>query len=259
MGEVWRARQLSLGREVALKTLDPRLAAEPDFIRRFEKEAAALATLSHPHIVTIFDRGHTAEVYYLVMEYVPGPSLRARLGSGTLGVPEALRCGAQILLAMECAHGLGIVHRDLKPENILLGLGECCKVADFGLATVVGRDSFVNLTKPAVAMGTLSYMAPEQRRDAHGVDGRADIYSVAVMLYEMLTGELPLGRFPLPSERLPKLDGRIDAVLERALTPDPAARFQTARAFATALAATVFRPEAGTASGLRSWIRRLRG
>ena len=258
MGEVWRARQLSLGREVALKMLAAQLAGEPDFVRRFEKEATALAALSHPHIVAIYDRGSSSGVYYLVMELVTGPSLREKMAGGALPAAEALGICAQILLAMDYAHARGIVHRDLKPENILLGTGEGCKVADFGLAAVLGGDSLFQVTKPKVAMGTLSYMAPEQRRDAHAVDGRADLYSVAVVLYELLTGELPVGRFLLPSQRVPRLDARIDGVLERALAPAPAVRYQTARELGAALAAASDPGAAPSERGLFRWLKRLR-
>jgi serine/threonine-protein kinase len=157
---------------------------------------------------------------------------------------------------MDYAHHRGIVHRDLKPENILLAAGNHAKVADFGLAAILGRESSLQVTRPSVAMGTLSYMAPEQRKDAHGVDGRADLYSVAVILYEMLMQELPVGRFQLPSRRLPKLDKRIDDILEKALAPEPAGRFQTAKELAAALAS--LDKGDGAPAGFRGWFRKRR-
>ncbi len=263
MGEVWRARQLSLGREVALKTLSSHLADEPDFVRRFEKEAAALAALSHPNVVSIFDRGNAGDRYFLVMELVAGRSLRERISLGLLAAGEAGAIGSQLLAAMDYAHRRGVVHRDLKPENILLASSappdshdETVKVADFGLAAVLGRDSALHVTRPAVAMGTLSYMAPEQRRDARSVDGRADLYSVGVILFEMLTGELPLGRFRLPSERGQAGHRRFDAVLERALQEEPESRYANAGEMARDLARAV---EAAEEPGVRGWIKRLRG
>jgi serine/threonine-protein kinase len=256
MGEVWRARQLSLSREVAIKTLAAHLAEEPDFVRRFEKEATALAALSHPNVVGIFDRGSYGGIYYLVMEFVTGPSLRENMTTGAHGPDLAFDVIAQVLSAMDYAHQRGIVHRDLKPENILLAAGNQAKVADFGLAAILGRESSLQVTRPSVAMGTLSYMAPEQRKDAHGVDGRADLYSVAVILYEMLTQELPVGRFQLPSRRLPKLDKRIDDILEKALAPEPEGRFQTAKELAAALA-SLDRGD-GAQVGFRSWFRKRR-
>ncbi|MFY0577371.1 serine/threonine-protein kinase [Cystobacter fuscus] len=222
MGEVWLARQMSLGRRVAVKVLPPRLAKDPEFVQRFDKEATALATLSHPHIVQIIDRGVAGEHYYFVMEYVEGRSLRDVMGE--LSPPEALRVALQVARALECAQEKDIIHRDLKPENILVDGRGHVKVADFGLAGIRRPDSTERLTATSVAMGTLNYMAPEQRRDAKNVDGRADLFSLGVMLYEMLTGEVPVGRFRLPSERVPGLDKRVDAVVERLLETEPEAR-----------------------------------
>ena len=239
-----------------MKTLATHLADEPDFVRRFEKEATALATLSHPNVVAIFDRGSFGGVYYLVMEFVTGPSLREHMTTGGQGPDWAIEVTLQLLSALDYAHPRGIVHRDLKPENILLAAGKLAKVADFGLAAILGRESSLQVTRPAVAMGTLAYMAPEQRKDAHSVDGRADLYSVAVILYEMLTHELPVGRFQLPSRRLPKIDKRIDDILDQALAPDPAARYQTAKELAAALAA-LDRGD-GAPVGLRGWLKKLR-
>ncbi len=255
MGEVWRARQLSLGRAVAVKTLAAHLADEPDFVRRFDKEAVALAALSHPHVVSIFDRGAAGGLYYLVMELIEGPSLRERTGK-PIAAPAAFGLVAQVLSALDYAHRRGVVHRDLKPENILLASGDHAKVADFGLAAILGRGSNLHVTRPAVAMGTPSYMAPEQRRDARSVDGRADLYSVAVILYELLVGELPAGRFVLPSTRNDGVGPRLDAVLEKALDADPARRYQTAPELAAALAAATgpVQPR-----GLRGWFEWLRG
>jgi serine/threonine-protein kinase len=238
MGEVWLARQQSLGRTVAVKLLPPRLAKDPEFVTRFEKEATALAALNHPHIIQIIDRGVAGEHYFFVMEYVEGRSLREAMSAGL--TPER---GLKILLAVaraiECAHDKGIIHRDLKPENILLDGRGHVKVADFGLAGIRAPDSRLQLTATAVAMGTLNYMAPEQRRDAKNVDGRADLFSIGVMLYEVLTGELPLGRFKPPSAKVPGLDARVDAVVERLLETDPEARYARASELAAALEAMV--------------------
>ncbi|RJS25215.1 serine/threonine protein kinase [Corallococcus sp. H22C18031201] len=236
MGEVWRARQQSLGRTVAVKLLPPRLAKDPEFVTRFEKEATALAALSHPHIVQIIDRGVVGEHYYFVMEYVEGRSLREAMSTGEGLTPQqTLKLLLQVSRAIECAHDKGIIHRDLKPENILLDARGHVKVADFGLAGIRQPDSRLQLTATAVAMGTLNYMAPEQRRDAKNVDGRADLFSLGVMLYEALTGELPLGRFKLPSARVPGLDPRVDAVVERLLETEPAARYANAGEVCAAL------------------------
>jgi serine/threonine protein kinase len=229
MGEVWLARQQSLARTVAVKLLPPRLAKDPEFVTRFEKEATALAALSHPNIIQIIDRGVAGEHYYFVMEYVEGRSLRDMIGTSRLPPQQGLRLLLQVARAIESAHDKGIIHRDLKPENILVDGRGHVKVADFGLAGIRQPDSRLNLTATAVAMGTLNYMAPEQRRDAKSVDGRADLFSFGVMLYEVLTGELPVGRFRLPSERVPGVDPRVDGVVARLLENEPDARYATAR------------------------------
>ncbi|NVJ08273.1 serine/threonine protein kinase [Myxococcus sp. AM001] len=236
MGEVWLARQQSLGRTVAVKLLPPRLAKDPEFVTRFEKEATALAALNHPHIIQIIDRGVAGEHYYFVMEYVEGRSLREAMSAG-LTPEKGIKLLLAVARAIECAHDKGIIHRDLKPENILLDGRGHVKVADFGLAGIRAPDSRLQLTATSVAMGTLNYMAPEQRRDAKNVDGRADLFSLGVILYEVLTGELPLGRFKLPSARVPGLDSRVDPVVDRLLEQDPAARYEKAGELCAALEA----------------------
>jgi serine/threonine-protein kinase len=239
MGEVWRARQSSLGRMVAVKLLPPRLAKDAEFVTRFEKEATALAALNHPNIIQIIDRGVVGEHYYFAMEFVEGRSLRESMGPGRLTPQQALRIILQVARAIESAHEKGIVHRDLKPENILLDGRGHVKVADFGLAGIQGPDSKLQLTATSVAMGTLNYMAPEQRRDAKSVDGRADLFSLGVVFYEVLTGELPLGRFKLPSQRVPGLDARVDAVVARLLENEPDARHASAGELCAELEALV--------------------
>ncbi|HLL51956.1 MAG TPA: serine/threonine-protein kinase, partial [Myxococcaceae bacterium] len=200
----------------------------PEFVARFEKEATALAALSHPNVIQIFDRGMAGESAYFTMELVQGRSLRDVINAGRVAPQEALRIASQICRAIDYAHEQQIVHRDLKPENILLDGRGHVKVADFGLAGFRGPEDKGSITGTRVAMGTLNYMAPEQRRDARSVDGRADIYSLGVILYELLTGELPIGRFKLPSERDPSLDPRVDAIVSRTLEPEAEARFARA-------------------------------
>ncbi|RKG87947.1 serine/threonine-protein kinase [Corallococcus terminator] len=240
MGEVWLARQQSLGRTVAVKVLPPRLAKDAEFVSRFDKEATALAALSHPHIVQIIDRGVEGEHYYFVMEYVEGQSLRHALsGAEPISPQQALKVLLQVARAVEAAHEKNIIHRDLKPENILLDGRLNAKVADFGLAGIRQPDSQKQLTATSVAMGTLNYMAPEQRRDAKNVDGRADLFSLGVMMYEALTGELPVGRFKLPSQRVRGLDPRLDPVVERLLETDREARYATATEVCEALESLV--------------------
>ncbi len=235
MGEVWKARQLSLGREVAIKILSRDLAQDPDFVKRFDLDASALTSLSHPHEVSIIDRGHHDGLVFFAMELVEGKSLRERLAAGGLPVPEVLRLMAQILSALGHAHSKGIVHRDLKPENVLLDEQGMVKVVDFGLAAMAGLRVEDRITRSAVAMGTMSYMAPEQRRDAHAVDHRADLYSTGVVLYELLTGDVPAGTYEPPSSIRAEVARPIDRVVQRALAVEPAERFQTAAEMALAL------------------------
>jgi hypothetical protein len=232
MGEVHRGVQLSLGRTVAIKVLGSELARDPTFVARFEKEAAALAALSHPNIVSIVDKGKAGATYYLVMEFVDGPSLREVMRSPLLDSPKALRMALEICRAVDYAHGRGVIHRDLKPENILFDeqAGGIPKVTDFGLAGFVDTDSGhqrYNVTETHIAMGTVAYMAPEQRLDAKSADGRADIYSLGVILYELLTGEVPVGSFEPPSQREPRVDKRLDGIVERCLKPAPDDRYAT--------------------------------
>jgi len=228
MGEVHKAIQLSLGRTVAVKLLNQQLALDESFVARFQKEAAALATLHHPHIVSIVDKGSTASTYYLVMEFVDGPSLRERMRAPQEDYQETLRVMLQICRAIEYAHGRGVIHRDLKPENILFDeqAGDIPKVTDFGLASFLEDTSTrFALTGTHMAMGTLSYMAPEQRVDAKNADGRADIFALGLILYEMLVGELPAGSFEAPSRRKPKLDSRLDGIIARCLKQQPSDRY----------------------------------
>jgi len=229
MGFVYKARQRHLDRDVALKILHSELQQDPAFAKRFEREAQALAKLNHPNIVTVFDSGHTeAGDYYFVMEYVDGVNLRDVLQGGLLEPEKALAVVPQVCEALQYAHEQGIVHRDIKPENILMDSRGHVKIADFGLAKLLDPSSQnENITHVGQRMGTAHYMAPEQVQDATDVDHRADIYSLGVVFYEMLTGELPIGRFSPPSQTV-KLDGRLDKVVLKALESRPEQRYQQA-------------------------------
>src|SRR3954470_7164802 len=232
MGEVYKGIQLSLGRTVAVKLLAAELVHDKSFVTRFEKEAAALAALSHPHVVSIVDKGKHKDTYFLVMEFVDGPSLREMMRSPLLDTTSALRIGIDICRAIEYAHGRGIIHRDLKPENILFDeqAGGIPKVSDFGLAAFSQADqapSKFNVTETHVSMGTLSYMAPEQRVDAKSADHRADIYSLGVILYELAVGEVPVGNYDPPSHKKSGVDKRLDGIVARCLKPDPADRYKS--------------------------------
>jgi tRNA A-37 threonylcarbamoyl transferase component Bud32 len=228
MGAVYKARQPSLDRLVAVKVLPPEAGRDPAFAERFNREARALARLSHPNIVAVHDVGQAGELYYFVMEYVDGVNLRQVLRDGQLTPEQALRIVPQICDALQYAHEEGIVHRDIKPENILLDRKGRVKIADFGLAKLLGRDTGnFTLTGSRQVMGTLYYMAPEQVERPLEVDHRADIYSLGVVFYEMLTGQLPVGRFPMPSEKA-GTDAFLDEVVLRALEREPERRYQHA-------------------------------
>jgi len=228
MGAVYKARQKGLDRVVALKILRPDLARDGSFAERFSREAKALAQLNHPHIVTVHDVGQQDGLYFLVMEYVEGLTLRQLIRCGELPPAEALALVPQVCDALQYAHDEGVVHRDIKPENVLVDRRGRVKIADFGLAKLLRRaPAEVTLTQMQQVMGTLHYMAPEQMERPLEVDHRADIYSLGVVLYEMLTGKLPLGRFPLPSESA-RVDVRLDEVVLRALEREPSRRYQHA-------------------------------
>ncbi len=229
MGMVYKARQPQLERLVALKILSPELSRDPAFPERFTREARALARLNHPNIVGIYDFGKAGDFYYLIMEYVDGLNLwQMEQARKPLAPEQALAIVPKICDALQYAHEEGIVHRDIKPGNILIDRKGRVKIADFGLAKVAGRqpqDS--NLTQSKMTLGTPQYMAPEQLADPQKVDHRADIYSLGVVFYEMLIGELPMGRFALPSQKV-QVDVRLDEIVLRALEREPGRRYQHA-------------------------------
>jgi hypothetical protein len=226
MGAVYKAIQRDLERTVAIKILPPEIAADPEFGERFRREASALASLDHPNIVRLFDYGQREGLAYFVMEFVDGVDLSRRIASGPMSVHEAFGIVSQLCDALEHSHKRGVVHRDIKPANILITHDERVKVADFGLARLAqpGGSDF-GLTRTNATLGTPRYMAPEQLAGASSSDHRVDIYAVGVVLYEMLTGHLPVGHFDPPSEKVASLNPRIDEVVLRALNTEPARRF----------------------------------
>ena len=233
MGAVYLAGQPKLKRDVAIKLLPKELGEDPEFSARFEREAQLMAGLVHPNILPIFDFGSTADGHrFYITEFVSGGNLAEKLRREQEDFPAVLDVFSQICNAVEYAHSQGIVHRDLKPSNVLCGLN-FVKVADFGLAKIVFPDPAqvaedVLLTGSQVAMGTLHYAAPEQL-EGRPIDQRADIYSLGVILYQMLTGTIPQGFFPpVSSFNLPR---SLDSVVERAMASSPEKRYQSVARF----------------------------
>jgi hypothetical protein len=251
MGEVYRARDTRLGRDVAIKVLPSHLSSDPDLKVRFEREAKAISVLSHPHICHLYDIGSQDGTDYLVMELLEGESLAERLQKGPLPLKQALQYGVEIAEALEKAHANGIVHRDLKPGNIMLTKSGA-KLLDFGLAkpaqsvAVMASGSMATMSKPLTVegkiVGTFQYMAPEQVQ-GHEADARSDLFALGAVLYEMITGQRAfagksqvsvmsaiLEKEPAPVSAVqPLAPLALDHVIQRALAKDPDDRWQTSR------------------------------
>ena len=227
MGFVFKARQPKLERLVALKILSQSPATDARFAERFTREGRLLARLNHPNIVTIHDFGQAKGFFYLLMEYVDGVNLRQAMRAGRFTPEQALAVVPKICDALQFAHTEGILHRDIKPENILLDSKGRLKIADFGIARLIDEKQADALTASGGTLGTPHYMAPEQVERPATVDHRADIYSLGVVFYEMLTGELPLGKFQPPSQKV-RVDVRLDDVVLHALEKEPSRRYQQA-------------------------------
>ncbi len=227
MGAVYRAKQKSLERFVALKVLSPELAQRaPEFTERFNNEAGALAKLSHPSIVHLFDCGRTKDgQLFIAMELVDGHDVDERLaGKQPLPAKEAIEIAITVCEALEHAHQRGVIHRDIKPANIMLDAAGRVKITDFGLARII-QAAVPKERQTTAILGTPRFTAPEALAPGAEVDARADIFSVGVMLYQMLTGEVPRGLAPPPSELIPELDARFDAIVARAMAEQPGDRY----------------------------------
>ena len=239
MADVWLAEDQELGRKVAIKMLHERYANDTQFVERFRREATHAAGLSHPNVVSIYDRGEAEGSYFIVMEYVEGRTLKELLVTrGPCPVPVAISYVRQVLAALRYAHRNGIVHRDIKPHNVLVDHEGRVKVADFGIA----RAGSSQMTEAGSIIGTAQYLSPEQARGAP-VDESSDLYSTGIVLYELLTGELPFtGETPVeiamkhlsqvppaPSSIRPEIPRDLDLVVLRALAKEPADRYRSAK------------------------------
>jgi beta-lactam-binding protein with PASTA domain/tRNA A-37 threonylcarbamoyl transferase component Bud32 len=246
MARVYRAHDRLLDREVAVKVLSERYAADPAFVERFRREASAAAGLNHANIVSVYDRGETDGSYYIVMEYFDGPDLKQVIRQrGTLPPEEAVDAALQILAALAAAHRRDVIHRDIKPQNVMVGEDGRLKVTDFGIARA-GADSA--MTEAGAIIGTAQYLSPEQARGEE-VTTASDCYAVGIVLYEMLTGQVPFDgdravsvamkqindRPVRPRALNPEIPASLDAVVMRALEKRPAERYRTAQEFGRAL------------------------
>jgi hypothetical protein len=251
MGTVYRAVPEAGGRAVALKFLSDPLGADPDLRGRFAREVKVMRGLSHSGIVRVLADGECDGMPWFAMELLAGSDLGARIKRGPLGPAEIATLFPPLLDALAHAHRANLVHRDLKPANVLLDTRGAPHLADFGIARPVGEAALTRLTETSAVLGTLAYMAPEQRAGGD-VDARADLFSVGVMLYEAATGRVPLGAFPPASRMARGFSRAFDRVIERLLAPDPEARFASAEEAKRALVAALRPPRrffAGVGAG----------
>jgi len=248
---VYRSTHPTLHKPVAIKILPVHLAAEEDFRKRFTREAQIVSKLEHPNIVRVFDSGEQEGKYYMVMEYLTGQDLDKFIrANGRLALSQALALIQQIAAALDYAHSQGFIHRDIKPSNVLLDTSQNhprAILTDFGIAKIL--NAHTNMTRTGSVMGTFDYIAPEQIQESPILDGRADIYALGIMTYQMLTGELPFKHNnpgalliahltqppPDSCKLLPDLPERVCNAIQKAMAKKPDERFGTASEFAAAL------------------------
>jgi serine/threonine protein kinase len=227
VAEIHKGRQESLDRDVAIKILLPKLTSDPDIVRRFEQESLVIAKLNHPNIVHVIDKGAFGGRYYFVMEYIDGASLREVIHSGRIPLKRKLEMIVEVCKALDYAHKNGVIHRDIKPANILIDRQGNARVADFGIAQIVGAPEG-EMTALDIVMGTLSYMSPEQKASSTNVDQTTDIYAVGIILYEILVRKKPVGYFKMPSEIDPRIDPKFDDIVIKCMAQEPKDRYQSA-------------------------------
>ena len=230
MGSVYRGRQVSLDRPVAIKVLSKKLTDCREVLERFNLESRIIARLNHPNIIHVIDRGVTSKgMPYFVMEYVEGTDLAQAIKSGKMDTNRKIDLMIQVSKALSYAHKNGVIHRDIKPGNVLIDADGNALVLDFGIAKLSGNGKHTtNHTEKDVIMGTVDYMSPEQRTASHGVTAVSDLYSLGAMMYELFTGVKPLGRFRPPAELVPSIPESLEKIILRCLEPQPKDRFATA-------------------------------
>jgi len=237
MGTYYKARQPQLDRLVAVKVFFVDPATDQSLIAEFKREARAMAGLNHVHVIKVYDFGETGSILFLLMEFVQGDILERLIVSRGFDLQEIVSIMMQVCDALEHAHGQGVIHRDIRPGNTMLDENGKVKVGDFGLARLIGEELFRNnLTEANQAMGTMDYVAPEQLGTGKPVDCRADIYSVGMMFYKLLTHTLPYGGFTPPGNLIAGLDPKVDQVVIRCLQRNPDNRYQNVRELRTDLA-----------------------
>ena len=229
IAEIFKAKQPSLNRDVAIKILSKSLSDNPDIVKRFERESLVIAHLNHANIVHVIDKGTAAGRYYFVMEYVDGTSLRQVMDYDKIPLKTKLESIIQVCKGLDYAHKNGVVHRDIKPANILIDKQGNAMITDFGIAQIVGKGiNDAETTGSDMVMGTVAYMSPEQKISSRDVDQTTDIFAVGVMIYEILCGKKPLGHFRLPSEINPALSRKFDEIVQKCLAQERTDRYQTA-------------------------------
>src|SRR5258708_27445164 len=279
MGEVYRARDPRLGRDVAIKVLPVSFTADPERLRRFEQEARAVGALNHPNILAIYDMGTREGAPFIISELLEGETLRGRLSSGVLPVRKAIEYAVQMAQGLSAAHEKGIVHRDLKPENIFVTRAGRIKILDFGLAKLAQpegdhAETITHQTEAGVVLGTVGYMSPEQVR-GRPADHRSDLFSFGAILYEMLSGRRAFhgetsadtmsailrGESPGLAETNRGIAPGLEQIVQHCLEKNPEERFQSARDIAFDLqllsgqTPSSARESAGSEPHVRQWVR----